>query len=635
MSDIIQLLPDNIANQIAAGEVVQRPASVVKELMENALDAGAKNIKVILKGAGRTLIQVIDDGCGMSETDARLAFERHATSKIRKAEDLFHIITMGFRGEALASVASVAQVELKTRREDKELGVHLQISASKVEKQEITHCPVGSNFIIKNLFFNIPARRKFLKQNSTELRHIVNEFQRVALVREDIGFELVSDNSQLYKLPPSSRLQRITNIFGKKIAGTLVSLKVSTSVVNLSGFVGTLDSVKRNKEQFFFTNGRYMRHPYLHKAVTQAYENLIPAGTHPSYFIYFDLDPENIDVNIHPTKTEIKFEEERNIWPILMAAVREALGKSNELPSIVFDQTDKVNIPVLTQDTVVSTPQIEVDPNFNPFLVESHSSPSGSGSSSGKNKSSRQHEISKDWETLYTDFNSNTELPPSEDLESPQSESLQIELPTPDTQTLFQPTTGSSPEGCGNFFQLHNKYILTSAKSGLMMIHQHRAHVRVLHERYMQLMVNERILSQGLLFPETLNLGAADVNSLKEINQELKFLGFDINYGTTGDITINGIPGDLKEGHISSVIDHLLDVVKNKAGDVRSELRESLSLTIAKSAAIQTGKRLSNEEMSKLFNELFACNLHSVTPDGKTIVWILKNELIEQGFRRS
>lgn len=621
MADIIQLLPDNIANQIAAGEVIQRPASVVKELVENALDAGAKSVKVILKDAGRTLIQVVDDGKGMTETDARLAFERHATSKIRQAEDLFNLKTMGFRGEALASIASVAQVELKTRHLDAELGVHICISGSKVESQELVPCAQGSNFLVKNLFFNIPARRKFLKQNTTELRHIVQELHRVALVREDVEFVLVSNDVEMFHLPPSSRLQRISNIFGRKITSNLVAVQVDTSVVKISGFVGTLDSVKRNKEQFFFANARYMRHPYLHKAVMQAYENLIPVGSHPSYFIYFEVDTASIDVNIHPTKTEVKFEEEKHMWPILMAGVREALGKSNELPSIVFDQADSVDMPILQADTPISCPQVEVDPHFNPF--------ESARSSFRADTRSPGAGMNRDWESLYDGFAENREHASGKD------ESKHEPWVATPTSTRNPQEVSEVPvfQNNGHFFQLKERYILSSVKSGLMLIDQHRAHVRILYERYIKNIDQERISSQGLLFPEVLDFGISDIGLLEACKEELASLGFELEFGDATSLTVHGLPPDLKAGTLTLVFDNILDVIKNKQGDMCTEMHKTLALITAKSSAISAGKALSHDEMAVLIDQLFACEFHAVTPDGKTVLWILGNEIIEQGFR--
>ena len=473
MEDIIHLLPDSVANQIAAGEVVQRPASIVKELVENALDAGAKNIQVLVTDGGRTCVRVIDDGKGMSETDARMAFERHATSKIRSASDLFGLTTMGFRGEALASIAAVAQVELKTRRPEDEVGTLLRISGSKVECQEPTACPVGSNFSVNNLFFNVPARRKFLKSNQTELSNVVAEFERIVLTHPECNFSLFNNGADIYKLHDTSVRQRVLDVFGKKLNAELLPVQVETSLVTISGYVGNPESAKkRGQHQFFFVNGRYMRHPYFHSAVMHAYENLIPAGEHVSYFLYLAVDPAAIDVNVHPTKTEIKFDNEQPIWQVLSAAVKEALGKYVGVPTIEFDVENKPDIPIIdTNRPRYSVPEPkQVKTNYNPFkTTDSFSSNSA-------------HSV-KGWESLYT-----------------QPERV---LSTPEQSTLWKSETVSAmPDLDSPRFQYKGRYIVMPVSEGIMAIDQHRAHISVLYEQYRDNLFQQSQVSQGMLFPE-------------------------------------------------------------------------------------------------------------------------------------
>ena len=511
MSDIIRLLPDSVANQIAAGEVIQRPASVIKELVENAVDAGAKHIDVLVTDAGKTSIQVIDDGKGMSETDARLGFERHATSKIREAADLFALRTMGFRGEALASIAAVAQVELRTCQEGEDLGTSLCISGSKVESQETVACPKGSNFQVKNLFFNIPARRKFLKSNQTELSNILTEFERIALVNPDVSFTLHHNGTEMLNLPAIQLKQRIMGVFGKKINQELLSVDVDTTMVRISGFVGRPEtSRKKGARQYFFVNGRYMRHPYFHKAVMDAYEQLVPIGEQVSYFLYFEVEPANIDVNIHPTKTEIKFENEQAIWQILSAAIKESLGKFNAVPSIDFDTEGMPDIPAFENSPYsgLQMPKTTYNPEYNPFNTSS-SSPSYT------------RQDSKGWDKFYEGLEQHSS--PASAFSYPDDGDYFVEQPQEEqTPTLYgQMEEATSAETSSQHYQYKGHYIMTSVKSGLMGIDQHRAHVRILYDRYLSQIASRQGASQGMLFPDIVQFSASEIPVLQSIMDDL------------------------------------------------------------------------------------------------------------------
>ena len=495
MSDVIKLLPDSVANQIAAGEVIQRPASVIKELVENAIDAQATHIQIILKDAGRTLIQIIDDGVGMSDTDARLAFERHSTSKIRTADDLFSLHTMGFRGEALASIAAISQVELRTRRHDAQLGTRLVINASQCESQEPDMCPVGSNFMIKNIFFNVPARRKFLKSNQVELSNIVKEFEKLALVNNEVEFTFMHNGNVMYKLMKGTFRQRITALMGNSLDQQLLPLSVDTSLVKIQGYIGKPENArKRNFIQFMFVNGRYMRHPYFHKAVMSAYEQLIPEGEQPNYFLRFTVDPQSIDVNIHPTKTEIKFEDEIPIWQILAAGVKETLGRFIEVPTIDFDTQDTPKIPAYESHVELHHPEIEVDSSYNPFK-SSHQTPSAGRS--------HQQAVSN-WDELFANFERKKREGQEQGTEQPAADPL-----SSDSEVLQPAGTLLPAELQSAYLQLKGRYILSQAKSGLMVIDQHRAHIRILFDRYSSQMKEGGMSSQAMLFPEVLHLSAA------------------------------------------------------------------------------------------------------------------------------
>lgn len=616
MKDIIHLLPDSVANQIAAGEVVQRPASVVKELVENAIDAGATKVQVVVADGGRTLIQVIDNGKGMSETDARLAFERHATSKISSADDLFALTTMGFRGEALASIVAVAQVELTTRRADDELGTHIVMSGSKLEAQEPVAAPVGSNFKVKNLFYNIPARRKFLKSVQTELNNIVTEFERIALINCDVEFSLSHNGNEMISLPPSSFRQRIVNLFGKRVNAHLIDVAVESTLINVKGFVGAPESArKKGALQFFFVNGRYMRHPYFAKAVAEAYGEIIPQGEQVPFFLCFDVDPSRIDVNIHPTKTEIKFEDESNLWKIISAAVKESLGRFNAAPSLDFDDDAMPEIPVMdfssSGNAPVTAPKVSYNPGYNPFA---------------KYKSENR-DSNENWEMLYGGIDSREkplDLSPFEE-----EESLIAKEPV-DTQTLVQAVeTDFAPMS-----QYKGQYILVPVKSGLMWVHQRRAHIRVLFEKYRSQIGERHGASQGLLFPERMELSIGEALTLETISEEVASLGFDVSSLGGNTFVLNGVPAGIEGLSPVKLLTDIIQSAIEQAGDVKEKVCERIAATMAKEVAIVTGQLLSQEEMAKLVNELFGTSMPSHTPDGKPVIYIMNDSEIDRNFAK-
>ena len=615
MSDIIRLLPDSVANQIAAGEVIQRPASVIKELVENAVDAGAKSIDVLVTDAGKTSIQVIDDGKGMSGTDARLAFERHATSKIREAADLFALQTMGFRGEALASIAAVAQVELRTCQEGEELGTSLCIAGSNVESQETVACPKGSNFQVKNLFYNIPARRKFLKSNQTELSNILTEFERIALVNPNVAFTLHHNGTEMLNLPTVPLKQRIMGVFGKKINQELLSVDVDTTMVRISGFVGRPESSrKKGARQYFFVNGRYMRHPYFHKAVMDAYEQLVPVGEQVSYFLYFDVDPANIDVNIHPTKTEIKFENEQAIWQILSAAIKESLGKFNAVPSIDFDTEGMPDIPAFEHSPYsgVQMPKTTYNPDYNPF----NSSPS-----------SYSRQESKGWDKLYEGLETHT---PSS-FAYPEEESFWEEQPEP---TLYKQAEESpSVETASRHYQYKGRFIMTSVKSGLMVIDQRRAHICILYDRYLTQIASRQGTAQGVLFPDIVQFSASEIPVLQSIMEDLSFLGFELTDLGGGDYSINGIPTGIEGLRPAELVQNMVHTAIEKGCKVKEEVQGLLALSLAKAAAIVQGQVLSNEEMNALVDGLLTSTSPNYTPDGKTALVVIQEDELEKMFK--
>lgn len=626
MSDIIRLLPDSVANQIAAGEVIQRPASVIKELVENAIDAGAQHIDVLVTDAGKSSIQVIDDGKGMSETDARLSFERHATSKIREAADLFALRTMGFRGEALASIAAVAQVELRTCVEGEELGTKLVIAGSKVESQEAISCPKGSNFCVKNLFFNVPARRKFLKSNQTELSNILTEFERIALVNPDVSFTLYHNDAELFNLPAIQLRQRIMGVFGKKINQDLLSLDVDTTMVRISGFVARPESArKKGARQYFFVNGRYMRHPYFHKAIMDAYEHLIPVGEQVSYFIYFDVDPGNIDVNIHPTKTEIKFENEQAIWQILAAAVKETLGKFNAVPSIDFDTEGMPDIPAFESSPYagIQPPKTTYNPDYNPF------------NTSAVPPSSYSSKPSRDWEQLYEGLehhSSAQHIQKSYPDDGDYFTAASMEQPV--TPTLYDHSEEAAMgEKSSQHYQFKGRFILTSVKSGLMIIDQQRAHIRILYDQYLEQITRRQGASQGMLFPDIVQFPVSEVPVLQEIMEDLSYLGFELTDLGGGSYAINGIPSGIEGLNPVELIQSMVHTAMEKGGKVKEEVQSNLALTLAKAAAIVPGQVLTNEEMNGLVDGLFAVATPNYTPDGKTVLSVLQEDELEKLFK--
>ena len=620
MSDIIRLLPDSVANQIAAGEVIQRPASVIKELVENAIDAGAQHIDVLVTDAGKSSIQVVDDGKGMSETDARLSFERHATSKI------IALRTMGFRGEALASIAAVAQVELRTCVEGEELGTKLVIAGSKVESQEAISCPKGSNFCVKNLFFNVPARRKFLKSNQTELSNILTEFERIALVNPNVSFTLYHNDAELFNLPAIQLRQRIMGVFGKKINQDLLSLDVDTTMVRISGFVARPESArKKGARQYFFVNGRYMRHPYFHKAIMDAYEHLIPVGEQVSYFIYFDVDPGNIDVNIHPTKTEIKFENEQAIWQILAAAVKETLGKFNAVPSIDFDTEGMPDIPAFESSPYagIQPPKTTYNPDYNPF------------NTSAVPPSSYSSKPSRDWEQLYEGLehhSSAQHIQKSYPDDGDYFTAASMEQPV--TPTLYDHSEEAAMgEKSSQHYQFKGRFILTSVKSGLMIIDQQRAHIRILYDQYLEQITRRQGASQGMLFPDIVQFPVSEVPVLQEIMEDLSYLGFELTDLGGGSYAINGIPSGISGLNPVELIQSMVHTAMEKGGKVKEEVQSNLALTLAKAAAIVPGQVLTNEEMNGLVDGLFAVATPNYTPDGKTVLSVLQEDELEKLFK--
>ena len=636
MSDIIKLLPDSVANQIAAGEVIQHPASVIKELVENAIDAGSTSIQIVLKDAGRTLIQVIDNGKGMSDTDARLAFERHSTSKISKAEDLFSLQTMGFRGEALASIAAIAQVELRTRAKGAQLGTKILINASKCESQEPDMCPEGSNFMIKNIFFNVPARRKFLKSNQVELSNIIKEYEKLALVNHHVDFSLSNNDKLLNKFSGGSFKQRIASLWGAKVDQQLVPLNTDTSLVRITGFVSKPEGArKRNFLQFLFVNGRFMRHPYFHKAIISSYSELIPDDEQPNYFLNFSVDPESIDVNIHPTKTEIKFENELPIWQILAAAVKESLGRFSAVPQIDFDTIDAPEIPAFNDHTVVTAPEDGVDPTYNPFKPQSKSS-AGGGSSyhpqSAGNFGGYSSNPLPDWEKLYQNFEKGKQEGiasiTEQDVEDsfsdigevePVNNGVQAEIITPDMSSAM----------C---MQMKGRYILSPIKSGLMIVDQHRAHVRVLFEQYIKQLDATTISSQRVLFPEVLQLTTSQNIILKELEPEMEKIGFNLAQLSGNDWSINAVPAGMENVNIKDTILQVIDEVSMGGTSITTKVYESIALRVAKSAAIPYGKTMLQEEMDTLLSKLLCLPNPNYTPDGKTIISVLSNDQLEKMF---
>ncbi len=628
MSDIIQLLPDSVANQIAAGEVVQRPASAVKELVENAIDAGADKIKIIVKDAGKSLIQIIDNGCGMSVTDARICFERHATSKIRRAEDLFAIRTMGFRGEAMASIAAIAQVELKTRRVEDELGTIVEIEGSKVVKQYPEALPSGTTICVKNLFYNIPARRNFLKSNAVEMRHIIDEFQRIALAHPSIFFSLHSDGNELFHLPAETLKQRIVHLFGNSYNQRLVPVEEETTIIALRGFIGKPEYAKKTRgEQFFFVNNRFVKDPYLNHAVMSAYEDILPTETFPLYVLFIDIDPAKIDINVHPTKTEIKYEDDKAIYAILRSAIKRSIGRYNIAPTLDFDQeTSFANLITSKPLDEIQVPTISFNPNFNPF--EDAKSSSKSRSSAYVEGFEKKAGIPQNWDTLY-------QISQQETAEQLPLHSVETDTGAT-TPTERTHSKGSSTESKKQFFQLHNRFIVSQIHSGFMLIDQQAAHERILYEQYIEQLENNQGTSQQSLFPQTVELNSADFALMEDILPEIQTLGFQLRpFGKTTFI-VDGLPADLGSGiNEAKILEQLLEDFKNNKDALQLNKRDNLARSLAKNAAIKPGTSLDNQEMAELIDNLFATESPSVSIFGKPIIVTITLQELMERFNRN
>ena len=602
MSDIIHLLPDSVANQIAAGEVIQRPASCLKELVENSLDAGAQHIRVIVRDAGRTLLQVVDDGKGMSPTDARMAFERHATSKIQQASDLFQLRTMGFRGEALASICAVAHVEMQTRRKEDEVGTRLEIAGSEVINQEVVHCPIGTNMRVKNLFYNVPARRKFLKTDQTELRNLITEYQRIVLVNPQVQFTFVSNDEIISELPACTQKQRIESVFGhtsKPYTSNLVDIATETELVRISGFIGKPETAGKNSQQYMFVNGRYMRHPYFHKALITAYSGMLLPDHAPSYFLYFDIHPDAIDVNIHPTKTEIKFADEQAIFHILLAATKEALGKFNVAPSLDFTTESHLDIPQRSNNTApVAAPRLQLDPNYNPF----------------KEQTSRP--TVSEWNRLYDPITN-------------QSHTHQAQLKSPTLDSLFEVPNIAQDT---TFFQWDNRYIVAPTPAGLMLVHQHRAHVCVMYKVLLEQLKNKQAATQPLLFPEIIELTQNDFETIEQLLPELLSIGFVIEQFSPMAYAINAVPALLGQKSPTDAILQVIHQVQDTEQSAEHQWQEMIALGLAEQMAIPQGKALTEMEMRDLIERLHQATSSRYLPNGQIISTFITHEDIQKRF---
>lgn len=608
MTDIIHLLPESVANQIAAGEVIQRPASAVKELMENAIDAGATEIKLIIKDAGKTLIQVVDNGIGMSETDARMSFQRHATSKIEKADDLFRLRTNGFRGEALASIAAIAQVEMKTRREQDTAGIQINIEGSEVTDQQPCSFTKGTSISVKNLFYNVPARRNFLKSNQVEFRHIVDEFERIALAYPALFFSMFHDGQELFHLTAANLKQRIVHVFGNNFESRLVPVEEKSTVIHITGFIGKPEFARKSRaEQFIFVNNRYIRSPYLMNAIVNAYEGLLPEQHFPFYCLFIEIEPSKIDVNVHPTKTEIKFEDEKIIYAILRSAVKRSLGQNHIAPSLDFNQNPEFsNIPPLARGELPKVPAVHFNQDYNPFETSQKGN-----YSSGKNKIN--------WESLY-------EIAEKQHRETASDlgleETLKEGTTTDDIEPVIQKMT----------FQLHNQYIVTQIKSGLMLVDQQAAHERILYERFLTMLDQHKGSTQQCLFPQTLDLSPQDFNLVMELEEELKSLGFDFRMFGKNSIVIEGVPADIEHANESGLLEEVLELYKKIPGEVKLQKREALAKSLARGSAIKPGKILGREEMNVLIDELFGCSNPNYSPWGKNTITTISLEELSERF---
>jgi len=618
MSDIIQLLPDHVANQIAAGEVVQRPASVIKELLENAIDAYAQNIQVVVKDAGKTLIQIVDDGAGMSLTDARMCFERHATSKIKSAEDLFSLNTKGFRGEALASIAAIAHVELKTKPQNEEVGTCIKIEGSKVASQEPCVTPKGTSLCVKNLFYNIPARRNFLKSDAVELRHIIDEFQRVAMAHPSIAFSLFHNGGELFQLPSTNHRQRITNIFGAKTNEKLVPVNEDTEIVKISGFVGKPEFAKRSRgEQFFFVNNRFIKSPYLNHAVSAAFDGLLKEKTYPSYFLYLDVNPKSIDINIHPTKTEIKFDDEHALYAMLRSAIKHSLGQFSVAPVLDFDRDANLDTPYEYKNRQAQVPKIEVDRSFNPFENELNTSSIRSGKSHNFRKENTQS-----WENLYAGLNTTPE--------TNQHQFKQVEFESEEvTGKLFDDNHSGSEAGT---FQLQKKYIVSTLKSGILVIDQNRAHTRILYEELLKNITIAAAVSQQLLFPLQLQFNTHEIEMLKEIKESLEQTGFIFSNIEDETVEITGIPTLISESEVGILLEQLLSDFENEVPDNGFSQTDLLAKSLAKGMAVKSGTLLNSTEQQHIVNRLFACKEPDVSPFNKSVFVTLTVDELDKKF---
>ena len=613
MSDIIQLLPDHVANQIAAGEVVQRPASAVKELLENAVDAGSTKIDLIIKDAGKTLVQVVDNGCGMTETDARMSFERHATSKIKNADDLFAIQTKGFRGEALASIAAIAHVELKTKIVDIDLGSQIIIEGSEIISQEPISCNNGTSLSIKNLFYNVPARRNFLKSNGVETRHIIDEFERVALTHPDVHFTMNHNGNEIFNLPSSGLRQRVVNVLGKKYNDRLVPIEEYTNILNVTGYIVKPEFSKRTRgEQFFFVNNRFIKSTYLNHSVTSAFRELIAKDQFPSYFIYLEVEPNTIDINIHPTKTEIKFEDEKSIYAIIHSAVKNSLGKYNIAPSLDFTQETSFNVPPLKEGQTIVQPEIKVNPGFNPFETNKESS-----INSFKKKNLSQQQLSANLDFL--DQNKSQNVKSADNIS--------------DNTGLEQNWSGLiEAETEIKTYQLHQKFILTQTSSGLLIINQQRAHQQILFEQFIFELNRNTAETQKLMFPKTIELNNSDFELIREVLNEIKNIGFDIEVFGKNTLAINGLPIGVEEANCEKIIDEFIEQIKNNANEISANNKNALALSLARSSSIKNGRKLSSEEMNTLVDQLFACENPYHSPNGKPIIIKINEEELDQRF---
>ena len=615
MADIIQLLPDHVANQIAAGEVVQRPASVVKELMENSIDAGANNVKLIVKEGGKTLIQVVDDGIGMSATDARLSFERHATSKIKSAQDLFKLHTKGFRGEALASIAAIAHVELQTRQAFEELGTAIKIEGSKIISQDVVATPQGTSIGVKNLFFNIPARRNFLKSNQVELRHITDELHRIALAHPSVSFHFYNNGSELFNLPAAPYRKRIVNIFGSKTNEKLVPVQEETQVVKISGFICRPEFAKKSRgEQFFFVNNRFIKSPYLYHAVANAFEGLIKPDSYPGYFLYLKVDPSSIDINIHPTKTEVKFDDEQTIYAILRSAVKHSLGQFNVAPALDFDKDQNLETPYAYKNIGANQPRVTVDALFNPFKTDS----SGQQVSQGYKR-----QKTKGWEEMYIGLASKGS--DDENFSSIDFESETI------TSSIFEGVK-EAEESVVTTLQLKRKYIVTTIKSGMLVIHQGRAHQRVLYERFLRTITGKETVSQQLLFPLALSFSKSDMNVIREISENLRSLGFVFENSEKEQLEITGVPLLIPENEVGVVLDQLISDYQNEVPEDSFSQSDVLAKALCKSLAVKSGEILDSSSQVGLLNDLFACKEPGISPFNKPIYNTISETDIDKKF---